>query len=150
MDYTNQNLGGAGSGLEINPTIASYLEETRKWIVFLAVLGFIGVGLMVLAGLFFLLMPGDSLMGQGMPGMRYVGPLYLVIALLYIIPLLYMMRFSSDIKNALAMKDNGFLTSAFRNLKSLFKFMGILAIVVLSLYAVGIVVAVIVGIAGIF
>jgi cytochrome c biogenesis protein CcdA len=37
--------------IEIGPEILSYLNSTRKWTTFLSVLGFIFLGLMIVAGL---------------------------------------------------------------------------------------------------
>jgi len=37
--------------IEMGPEILSYLNSTRKWTTFLSVLGFIFLGLMIVAGL---------------------------------------------------------------------------------------------------
>lgn len=152
MDYTDQNLENAGfQNLEINSTISSYLNETRKWTMFLAVLGFILVGFMTIVALFMLFIPTDSIMGQDMPfEMGLFGIVYFLIALLYFFPILYLARFSTYTKTALTVKDNHSLTVAFENLKSHYKFMGIFAIVILSIYALAIVVGAVAGIAGLF
>lgn len=151
MDYANQDLGNSSQSVEINPAISSYLEETRKWMTFLAVLGYICVGFLILAGLFMSLIPSDSLMNANMPfKARYVGILYLSLGIVYLFPLNYMMRFSSSIKNALLMRDNDLLTKAFKNLRSLFKFVGILAIVGILFYVIMIITLVIMGVAQIF
>jgi len=50
-------------------------------------------------------------------------------------------RFSVQLKEALQSNDESLYVSGFQNLKSLFKFLGIFTIVILSLYALIIVIA---------
>ena len=60
--------------------------------------------------------------------------LYLLMALLYFFPSLYLYRFSEKANRALDKKDSNELEVALGNLKSTFKFYGIAAIVIISLY----------------
>jgi hypothetical protein len=123
--------------LRINDQSIIYLNETRKWGTFLSVLGFIGIGLMVLVALF---------IGSIMNLMSSLSPspisfpafaltfLYLLIALLYFFPVFYLFRFSSRMKIALEQRDEHNLTVSFSYLKSMFRFMGISAIAIISIY----------------
>jgi hypothetical protein len=122
--------------LELPNESQFYLWETRKWGNFLGILGFIFVGLMVLGGI------GMGMFSSalreygnlGFPGFGFT-LLYLLMALLYFFPILYIYRFSSHMKIALQTKSADELNLAFKNLKSNFRFVGILCIVVLSIYA---------------
>lgn len=143
--------------LQIDATIKNYLSETAKWGRFLSILGFICCGLLILLGLFFgtffSRFSSGSAYGVNSPyatgyvaGMIWV--FYLLAAILYFFPCLFLFRFSGKMKKALAANDQVDLTGAFQNLKSLFRFVGILTIIVLGLYVLGIVAAILVGTAG--
>ncbi|WP_345166501.1 DUF5362 family protein [Nibribacter koreensis] len=124
----------------------NFLYATAKWGKFLAIVGFVGVGIMVLIGLF-----GGSIMGAAMstameadesinnPMLGSMGFLfgffYLLIAVLYFFPVLYLYKFSTKMQDGLRSKDEMTVESSFENLKSLFKFMGILTVVILGFYA---------------
>lgn len=132
----NQILESPGSaGLEIGEETQTYLYETKRWANFLAILGFIFVGLIVV--LAFSISTILSSLGQGRLG-NFPGPLfgaiYLVVAVLNFFPVLYLYRFADHLGKALAIKNPEDLTAAFKNLKSHYRYIGIVAIVVLSFY----------------
>ncbi len=138
-DYTVQNV----SPMTFNDEMNAYLMETAKWGKFLAIMGYIAIGILVLLGLLFML--GFSAFSEytQIPfPMGAFGIIYILIAVVYYFPVNYLHKFSNRAKQALLMNDQTSLTSSFSNLKSLFKFMGIAAIVVFSLYALIIVIAV--------
>jgi len=138
-------------GLMIDNESQAYLKETSKWAKFLAIVGFIMAGFMVLMGLFMGTIM--STMGGGMGGEIPGFPvwtfsvLYILFAILYIMPMLYMYRFASKIQTALVQQNQVVLNSAFENLKSLFKFAGIMTIIMLALYALMIVGGMLMGMA---
>ncbi|MBJ7881064.1 DUF5362 family protein [Gelidibacter salicanalis] len=126
--------------LNLSPAIVGFLKETSSWTYFLSILGFIGIGLMLLFGVFFSVamgfMPGGNpyeAMGMDM-NMSYFGIVYVVMALFYFFPVLYLFNFSRKMKSALSAKNNDDLTAAFSNLKSHYKFLGIFTIAIMSLY----------------
>nr|WP_321452021.1 hypothetical protein [uncultured Carboxylicivirga sp.] len=128
--------------------IKSYLLEASKWAKFLAIMGFIGVGFMALAGVIAtigLTIAGGASMGlSGLP-VGLIGVFYLVIALIYYFPVSYLYKFATKTKQAIIGENSFTLTAGFSNLKSLFKFMGVFTIVILSLYILILVVAIPVG-----
>lgn len=135
--------------LNVSSTIMGFLKETSTWTYFLSILGFIGIGLMLLFGVFFsvvmgLISGGNPYEGLGMD-MSYFGLIYIVLALLYFFPVLYLFNFSRKTKLALKTNNNDDLTTAFSNLKSHYKFMGVFTIVVISIYILAFVIAVIAG-----
>ncbi|MCL8007504.1 DUF5362 family protein [Gelidibacter japonicus] len=135
--------------LNLPPAILGFLKETSTWTYFLSILGFIGIGLMILGGLFFSLalnlMPGGNpYAGLGVD-MSYFGMIYVVIALFYFFPVLYLFNFSRKMKSALSSNNNDELTAAFSNLKSHYKFIGIFTIVIISIYVLIFVFAMLAG-----
>ena len=135
--------------LNLPPTILGFLKEISTWTYFLSILGFIGIGLMVLVGIFFSVamgsMPGGNPYENLGINMSYFGLIYIVLGLIYFFPILYLFNFSRKMKIALSSNNNDELTDAFSNLKSHYKFAGIFTIVVISLYILIIVVAMIAG-----
>lgn len=128
----DDNFGGS----TLNSEIRSYLAETARWGYFLSIVGFIGIGFMVLAGLFM----GSFMSTLGMGAAGMISPaiftvMYLIIAALYFFPVLYLFKFSTKMKVALRSDNEAELTTSFQNLKSLYKFMGILTAIILGLYA---------------
>ena len=124
--------------------IQGYLLTAAKWGKFLAIMGYIFIGLALLAsiGIFggsasteSTLLPGTSI-GTGVFGM-----VYLLLIVLYYFPTTYLYRFSVRVRRAVESEDTSAYTSAFENLKSLFKFSGILVIVLLGLYLIAFIVA---------
>ena len=67
--------------------------------------------------------------------------IYILLAGVYFVPITYLYRFSVQVKQAVENNNEEEYTTAFQNLKSLFKFLGIFTIVMLAIYAVALVVA---------
>ena len=120
----------------IDSELKDYLLETSKWSKFLAIVGYVGLGLLILLALF--VMFGFSQFSQfshvAFP-MGLIGFLYIILAVIYYFPVTYLYKFSVQIKNGLTSNDKQTVTFGFENLKSLFKFIGIFTIVILSMYA---------------
>lgn len=133
------------NALSVNNEITSYLRETTKWAKFLAIFGFVMIGLLMVGGLVALGFSSAIEDIGGMPQMGAMVFVYLIIAVLYFFPLIYLYRFSTRIKEAIMAHNEAALTSGFENLKSLFKFMGIMTIVMISLYVVIFLVAIVAG-----
>ena len=143
------------NNLQLNEQAVAALRESAKWSYFLSILGFIGIGFMVLAALFMgsimAAMPSDPY-GQGSMnpfGMMkgFISILYVIMALLYFFPILYLYRYASGMKQGLLMSDSDTVSNALVNLKSHHKFLGITAIVVISLYLLVFIGAIVAGIA---
>jgi len=126
---------------------ADALRKTAKWARFLAIMGFIMIGLMVLAGFSMgsfmarMMSMQSDMMGTPMPsGLEQMGTAYLVISLLigalYFVPTLLLYQFASRTLRSLAGTfDPITFTSGLEAHRRLYKFMGILMIIVLSIYA---------------
>lgn len=139
QDQIIDNEFQSSQGLAIVGQMREELGKAANWAYFLAILGFIGVGLMILAGLFMLVSGSalsDAMGARGMMGFP-VGILsfvYFIMAALYTMPVLYLFRFSDSIKNALKSDDNQLLATGIANLASHYKFLGIMVIVIFSFY----------------
>lgn len=123
--------------------IKSYLNEIARWAKFLSIVGFIGIGLMILVSFF--MMVGSSLGSKSFGGAfptGAIGFVYIFIAALYFFPVNLLFKFAKQMRQGLATNDAISVTTGFKNLKSLFKFMGIFTIVVLSIYALILIIAI--------
>ena len=125
--------------LHLTSAAKGFLKETAKWCFFLSILGFIGMGLMVIFSFFaatiFALMP-EMPETQDMPFNMgtFLTIIYLSIAAIYFFPVLYLFKFSTKLKTALKTKDDDQLATAFEKLKSHYKFIGVFAIITISIY----------------
>jgi len=147
-DFLDTNLNSGG--MSINTEIRGYLKETAKWGKFIAIVGFVMMALLVIFALFagtVMATAMSQLQGMedagaaGAVGSGMITFIYILMAMLYFFPLLYLYRFSTKIQAALQSDDQYYLSEAFRNLKSLYKFMGIMMMVMLGFYAVGLLLA---------
>ena len=153
MEPYNQAAAGPGDNLfelQVDQQSISYLGETARWAKFLAIVGFVLCGVMIVFALFAgTILSTFSRMGNtdaltstlGLGG-AFISLIYIVIALLYFFPCLYLFNFSNKMQSALRNNDQTNLNAAFSNLKACFKFVGILTIVFLSFYLLGTVVVV--------
>ena len=126
--------------LELLPEGVKSIDEMRKWSMFLAILGFIGVGLMLLASIFMGTIFGalEAFGNETLPRGLGVGisMMYLVIAIVYFFPVYYLLQFSIKAKRAVQEASNNEFTNAIKNLKSHYKFVGIMTIVVMVVYPI--------------
>ncbi|MGN6647379.1 MAG: hypothetical protein ACTHJT_12715 [Cytophaga sp.] len=118
-----------------------YLTETAKWGKFLSIVGFVGLGLLVILafsiGLIFEQLGTAAVdqFGDFNPGVA-VTIFYLLFALLWFFPVFYMFKFSTGILKTVPAMDITGIENALSNLKSLFKFYGIFTIVILCFYGI--------------
>jgi uncharacterized membrane protein YjgN (DUF898 family) len=126
--------------LVINDQTRSYLKETARWAKFLAIVGFVFIGLMALMGFFFasafssMAALGSEASELPIPSTMPFVFIYFVILLLYIMPTLYLYRFADRLQTSLKNNSQSDVNAAFENLKSLFKFVGILTVIMIFIY----------------
>lgn len=126
--------------MKLSTTAKDFLQETAKWAYFLSILGYIGIGLIIFAALF----AGTlfSAMAKMNPAMGMMGSsfgivmafVYFLIAVLYFFPVYYLNKFASNAKLAFKNNDSDALTTSLEYLKSHYKYIGIMTLVVFSLY----------------
>ena len=120
--------------LHINAMSVASLSETRRWALFFAVLGIIGIVVMVILAIFMMVvLPGMMNQGMGMPTAMplpsgVLGFVYLIFAAIYLLPVIYLLQFSRKIKTALTTRDSGILGQALKNLMLHFRTVGIIMI----------------------
>ncbi len=143
----NQTLmdNSFGEDLRITDRMKSMIAEIAKWAKLLSIIGFIGIGLMVLIGIFagsMMAFMGDAMgAGAGIGG-GFITIIYLLMAALYFFPVLYLYQFASGAKKALASGSESGIEVAFESLRKHYRFLGIMMIVILSLYALFIVIVI--------
>ena len=119
----------------------SYLKESAKWAKFLSIIAFIGIGFIALVGLFFGTfmsamtgLSGDEAAMAAIPT-TFITIFYLGLAGVMIIPTLNHYRFAVKTQRALRKDDEPLLTEALGNLKSYYKFYGLLTAILVGIYA---------------
>ena len=125
--------------MEISQASKSYLKELSGWAMFLSVMGFITVGFLALAGIIlpfiFSAIPEIAEINPMFAlGSIFLSIVYFLLALIYFFPVLYLFKFASKTKKALFQNSSEVIEDAFKNLKSSFKFVGIMTIVIISFY----------------
>ncbi|MDF1549987.1 MAG: DUF5362 family protein [Bacteroidales bacterium] len=125
-----QSIEVTDNSIKLSERSIEALSETRKWAHFLSILGFIGIGLMVIFGIIGGIAGTMSAFGGG----ALIALVYIILAGLYSIPVYYLFMFSSELRDAIENSQTYSLDSAFEFLKSHYKFIGIFTIVILSLY----------------
>jgi len=126
--------------------IIKHFNETRKWAFFLSILELIFMLILIIFGFSFGYIL--KLLGQEsvLPGSTslFLGFMYLVIALLYFFPILFLLRFSIYAKKSIQNKDNSSLVTAFKNLKYNYAYIGIVTAIGIGLYVfIGIIIGIV-------
>jgi MFS family permease len=129
--------------IEIERETLSHLDTTRKWAMFLAIIGFIFLGLIIIIGLIagtFLTAFNSGEKGLGIPESLMFIPV-LLLAVVYFFPVLFLFRFSKHTSHAIQNFDKLELHKALKNLKYYFAYIGVMIIIVFSIYIVVLIVA---------
>jgi hypothetical protein len=128
--------------LSVDDEAKEYLTEIAKWATFLSIIGAIGTGLLFIVSIGIIAFGGflDNLK-LGIPT-NILGGMYLLISGIYFFPIYYLYKAASNIKEGIYKNNQYLLTEGFKNLKSHYKFIGIFALVMISLYAFIIVISV--------
>lgn len=145
----------AVGGAESSVTAALYesMRGTKPWVRFLAVLGFIGSGLMVLGGFFMLI--GGGLMAvsdkQAMPFAGFpvvIALVYLVMGAIYLYPAVRLWAYGTRIGEMLASQSMHDLEAAIESQRRFWRVVGIYVIVLIGIYVLAIAGVVLVAIVG--
>lgn len=131
--------------LSVDGLVKNHLNETAKWGKFLAIIGFIGCALIILIAFYFMFAVSSTVSEldyynrQRVSGAAAVGGgiVYVIMAVIYFFPCLYLLRFSVKMKQALLSDDQALMTEGFKNLKMSMRFVGIVTIVFLALFLLG-------------
>lgn len=140
---TTDTLEHKSLDLQITENTKSYLRTTSTWTMFYAIICFIAIAFTILSGAI-TLVSGSFLSGfNGLPYpvvgsifssmYTFMGIFYIVIGVIMVFPALYLYRYAKSITNALAENNPLSLEKAMQNMKSYWKFTGILTIVCIAL-----------------
>jgi hypothetical protein len=127
--------------MEIGPEILNNLNSTRKWTTFLSILGFIFLGLLIIAGLttsLFLATFKTKEVNLGIPESIMI-IIFIIAGAVYFFPVLFLFRFSRNIRDGIQKLNPSKLHRGFNNLRLYFTYIGITVIVVLSIYVIALV-----------
>ena len=120
--------------LEISDQSYHHLATIRKWAFFLAIMGFIGCGMMLFSGLLFgflgSLVPDAEGFSQ-LPGALMM-VIYCGLGVVYFFPAYFLLHFASRLKAALNTHNSDILTDALKYLKYEFTFFGAVEFVVVK------------------
>lgn len=139
----------ADAPLVVDSHIQYFLSQTIRWGRFLAILGFVGAALIGVVGILVLVLGStlNSVMPDEMGSFSGLMALfYILMSALYYFPSKYLYDFCRSTKRAFALNDQETLVFAFSKLKSVFKFWGIFALVMLILYGFILAFAILAGI----
>jgi hypothetical protein len=123
----------------------SQLKGTKPWVRFISVLMWIGVAFMLLAGagLAVLGITGSEMgksLGYTPPVMITMAILYGLFSFLYIYPAVKLWSYGSAINRLLSSRRTEDLVTSLNQQRSFWKFIGMLMLIMISIYIVGIIV----------
>ncbi len=147
MEESIDNVAGTGTEIVISDVARRAIVSGAKWGKFLAIIGFVFTGIMVIAALGVIVM-GAMMGGFGGPQLGVFGVMYIVLAGVYFFPCLFLLKYANNVTNGLekgAVKD---IDSGFKNLELMFKFVGIMTIVIIGIYIIMFLFLGIIGAAG--
>lgn len=138
MEYNdNENIEHPDQ-LLIDDEMKSYLDEYGKWGKIFAIISFVGLGIAVIAvvsGFFLMSFSGGGFGGSFLPMPEmFIVLFYLFFLAIYFMPILYLYRSATSVREAVRLDDDFALVESFRNLKNLFKFLAIFILVGIGLY----------------
>ncbi len=130
------------------PGMVQALRETKPWVRFLSILGFVGCGLMFLAGLVVAIAGAftEDAFGGGFGAL--LGLVYFVMGALWILPLVHLHKYANAITPVTQGAGANAIEGALARQRSFWRTVGIMTLVFIGLYFVTIFVAVIVGMIG--
>jgi magnesium-transporting ATPase (P-type) len=132
----------------ITDNMLGSLRRTKPWVRFLSILGFISVVFTLLAAVGMLL-GGGALMMQGGEGQdlppfmpMLMAGVYVLMALLYFFPSLYLFKYASAIAALLENGGSADMEDALARQKSFFKFYGVLMLIMIVVAVLGVIAAI--------
>lgn len=119
--------------MELNEQANKFLLEIAKWATFLSIVGFVTIGFMIILSFSI-----GTILSQVPENNMGISPqffsfFYLIFAGIYFIPVYYLFQFGSKTKKAIINNDTDLLTFGLKKLKSHYKFLGIVTIIMVSL-----------------
>lgn len=148
------NLYGStsgGSAEAVSPSTIAQLSGTKPWVRFLSVLMWISAGLMLLVaagmGVFSAMGASKSMPASPFGGIQLtvLAVIYGILAFVYIFPALKLWKYANRIGSLGATRSVADLDAALNEQRSFWKFIGVMAAILISIYLVVIIGAVAFG-----
>ena len=132
----NADIPDSKNSLSLDGNAIEHLKEARKWTAFLSIAGFVMIGLMVCILIITGIIAGKHRLNP-VGTLPFVSVLpILIMVIIYTFPIYYLYQFSRYSKLALRDLDQDALSNAFKYLKIHYRYMGVLLIAVIGIYAV--------------
>jgi hypothetical protein len=124
----------APGGGPVSAEAVELLRKTKPWVRFFSVLGILGIVLMVLGAGAMVLLSFGPLRSMPVLARIGVGALYVVLAFIYIPPVLFLHRYASRIRDLVDENSSQNLEHALRAQKSFWKYIGLFTVITLCIY----------------
>ncbi len=156
---TNDHYAAPNASLDNSNTgsrdLLQPLLATKPWVRLCSIIGFVMTGFMVLAGVLMMIGMGavasmgndPSMAGMGIGFGIFGGLFYILMSLLYFFPSLFLHRFANSIAQADRTNSQDDMVRALEYQKSFWKFVGIVTLIFIGFFVLGILFAIIAGIA---
>jgi len=133
----------------VTPLMVQHLSKTKLWVRVISVLLFVGTGITVLMSIsmFAMAMAGAGNLGKGAltaGAGSAMGVMYLAFAVLYIPPAIFLHRYAGAIENVKRGGGSEAVEAALDHQRSFWKFSGIMSLVGIGLFVLGILAAIII------
>jgi hypothetical protein len=129
---------------QITTESLAFLVKAAKWGKFMAILGFIVTGLLLVSGVlmsFVFNAVQDEMVPLNMPFPPIVlSVIYILIAGVYIIPVIFLNSFCNNVLKAANFCSTEHLTKSLKNLKNLFVFIGVSTVIILAVYLIALII----------
>ena len=132
-------------GQAITDEMIESLRGTKGWVLLVGILGLVGSGFMVLGGVGILFSSAFMRGAAGGPPaamLAGMGVGYLVFAIIYVFPSLYLIKYSSAIGRLLNSGQAQDMEDALHQQRKFWKLIGVLFLVIVVLFVVGMIAAI--------
>jgi hypothetical protein len=135
--------------LQVDQLGVGYLRDAAYWARFLAIAGFIFCGLFIVVAVLVVSLLSSLFNSVGAAGTAGIGAIpiafvYIGIAVLNFFPCLYLYNFAARMQAALRSNDQEQLNTAFRNMRAFYRFVGVMMIIALGIFLLGLLLMVII------
>lgn len=112
---------------QVTPMMLQHLRDTRPWVLFLSIMGFISIGLLVVGSVYMM-----TTFGRMVPGWMLF--LYIAIGAIYLVPTLTLFRYAGAISYVFNGGGTHAMEEALRLQRSFWRFVGVLTAIVVAFY----------------
>ena len=138
MNQESENLSkGNEQGMHLSPYAMSNLRVAAKWASFLAIVGFVMIGLIVIASIMTFVGSVNLSSSYYAPDPSFLismGVGYLLVAVVFFFPTYYLLKFAGKMKLALNTRNELSLDDAAKFMRMYYKYVGILTIIIILFY----------------